>query len=133
MGDDDLLRLLAYDGRRYWLENGWSLRFRIRRAEASEGRPAGVKYSFTLHDAAGIRLLGYDNAHGVKGREAFDHRHRFRRTGELVAYDYVDGDTLLVDFCLEVERMCGGEGVAFRVVEEDVDLDDHEDEENEDG
>ena len=73
------------------------------------------------------------NAHGVRGGVAFDHRHRFRRTGELVVYDYVDGDTLLADFCVEVERMCRGEGVAFRVVDEDVDFEEHQDEEDEDG
>jgi hypothetical protein len=65
MVDEPIRRLLDYDQRRYWLVNGWSIRFRITEIEASTERPNGIRYSFTLHDVDGARLLGFDNAHGV--------------------------------------------------------------------
>jgi hypothetical protein len=74
MIDEPMQRLLEYDRRRYWLVNGWSIRFRISIAQASEVRPHGVNYSFTLHDVDGTRLLGYDNAHGVGRTLTYDHR-----------------------------------------------------------
>ena len=82
MRDEVMRRLLDYDRRRYWLVNGWS--FRISEVTATAARPQGIKYSFTLHDVDGTRLLGFDNAHGVPRVVAFDHRHRFRRPDELV-------------------------------------------------
>ena len=63
--DEPMQRLLEYDRRRYWLVNGWSIRFRAAITQLSEVRPHGIKYSFTPHDVDGTRLLGYDNAHGV--------------------------------------------------------------------
>src|SRR4051812_4927061 len=98
MSDEAMERLLDYDRRRYWLDNGWSVRFRIRRVEATEARPHGIKYAFTLHDADGTRLLGFDNAHAPRRTTMFDHRHRFRKTEDLVPYAYVDPDQLLVAF-----------------------------------
>jgi hypothetical protein len=65
MLDEAMRRLLDFDRRRYWLSNGWSIRFRITEVEATEGRPHGIKYAFTLHDVDRTRLLGFDNAHGI--------------------------------------------------------------------
>lgn len=94
------------------LENGWSLRFRVGQAEASAGRPHGIKYAFTLHDVDRTRLPGFDNAHGVPRVQAYDHRHRFRRTSELVAYEFRGADELICDFFDHVERACRQDGVA---------------------
>ncbi len=58
MLDEAMQRLLDFDHRRYWLVNGWSIRFRVAEVEASAVRPHGIKYSFTLHDHDGSRLLG---------------------------------------------------------------------------
>ena len=124
MRDEAMERLLDYDRRRYWLENGWSIRFRVQRVEASETRPHGIRYAFTLHAVDGKRLMGFDNAHGAGRALAFDHSHRFRRTDELVPYEYVDADTLLCDFFDRVEQACQMEGVAFEIVEEDLELED---------
>jgi len=118
--DEPLLRLLGYDCRRFWLENGWSICFRIAVAPVTTGRPHGIKYSFTLHDVDRARLLGFDNAHGVARAQAYDHRHRFKRTAELVAYDFRGADELIVDFFAAVEQACRQEGVAFDFVDEDV-------------
>lgn len=95
-----MLRLLDYHGRRYWLTNGWSSRFRVVVIEHSESRPHGVKYSFTLRDVDGTRLLGFDNAHGLSCLQPFDHRHQFRKPRKLVPYDLdleSDDDTEISD------------------------------------
>jgi hypothetical protein len=122
--DEVLLRLLDYDGRCYRLAQGWSLKFRIRPAPVTPERPHGVRYALTLHDAAMVRLLGFDNAHGVPRRQAFDHRHRFRRTAELVPYTYIDADQLLVGFFDAVAAACRSEGVPFIFDSDEVAIDD---------
>lgn len=55
---------------------------------------------------------------------AFDHRHQFRRTQELVRYNFVGEDELLCDFFAAVEQACRSEGVAFEFVDEDIELED---------
>ena len=122
--DEAMQRLLDYDGRRYWLENGWSVWIRVKRTQASQERPHGLKYSFTLHDVDGERLLGFDNAHGTGDQDEHDHEHRFRRTEEIRSYEYLGTDQLLVDFFDAVERACDRDGVPFVIVDEDVELED---------
>lgn len=126
MRDEAMERILDYDRRRYWLENGWSLRFRVRQVPVTDERPHGLKYAFTLHDVDGTRLLGFDNAHGVRRTEAYDHRHRLRKTEKLVPYGFSDADALLCDFFDAVERACSVEGVGFDVIDEDVELEDED-------
>ena len=48
--DAPMHRLLAYDRRLYWLENGWSVRLRVAEVALTIGRSHGLKYAFTLHD-----------------------------------------------------------------------------------
>jgi hypothetical protein len=122
MPDEAMRRLLDYDRRRYWLVNGWSIRFRIAEIAASAERPHGIKYAMTLHDVDGTRLLGFDNAHGVPGAQAYDHRHRFRRAAELVAYEFRGADELISDFFAAVEQACRQEGAAFEFAAEEVEL-----------
>lgn len=106
--------------------NGWSIRFRISITQASEVRPHGIKYTFTLHDVDGTRLLGYDNAHGVGRTLTYDHRHRFRRTKELVPYEFRGADELICDFFTAVERACEAEGAPFDFDAEEVELEELE-------
>lgn len=133
MLDEAMLRLFAYDGRRYWFRNGWSLRFRIREAPPTSGRPHAVKYSLTLHDATGARLLGFDNAHAVSGANAYDHEHRFRSERGPLAYRFEGADQLLVDFFDAVERSCRIEGVSPELVHEDFDISDEDEDEDAQG
>jgi len=56
-------------------------------------------------------LLGFDNAHGIPRAQAFDHRHRFRRTRQLVAYEFRGADELICDFFAAIEQACEEEGV----------------------
>ena len=129
-----MARLLNFDRRRYWLVNGWSLRFRIANIETTARRPHGIKYAFTLHDVDGIRLLGFDNAHGVPRAQAFDHRHRFRQPADLQPYNFRGADELVCDYFAAVEQVCTRKGVAFEFESEDVELEmDDTDMENDDG
>jgi hypothetical protein len=122
MIDEEMHRLLDYHRRLYWLVDGWSLRFRVTEVEKSDTRPHGLKYSFTLHDVDGTRLLGFDNAHGLARAQVYDHRHRFRRTAELVPYDFESADKLICDFFDAVEHACKQEGHAFEFDTEEVEL-----------
>jgi hypothetical protein len=58
--------LLAFDGRRHWYDGGYCLKFDIRRVATTTMRPHGLRYSLTLHDPTGKRLMGFDNAHVLK-------------------------------------------------------------------
>jgi len=127
MFDEPMRRLLDYDHRRYWLINGWSVRFRIAEVDVSVERPHGIRYSFTLHDVDGIRLLGYGNAHGVPRAQGYDHRHRFRHTKQLIAYEFRGADELLCDFFAAVERACAEEGSAFEFEADEIELETEED------
>ena len=56
----------------YWLVGGWSMRFRVIEVDESTMRPHGIKYSFTLHDVDGTRLLGFDRKRGRPRRSGRD-------------------------------------------------------------
>jgi hypothetical protein len=66
--------------------------------------------SLTLHDAAGLRLLGFDNAHSIfegngpraRTRIEYDHKHAGEREQ---FYDYQDAGTLVSDFWAEVDKI----------------------------
>jgi DNA-directed RNA polymerase specialized sigma24 family protein len=81
----------------------------------------------------GTRLLGFDNAHGVPRAQAYDHRHRFRRTAELAAYDFRGADELICDFFATVEQACRQEGVPFEFVAEDMEEPEDSDEADQSG
>ncbi|MCC7017727.1 MAG: hypothetical protein IT564_11055 [Rhodospirillales bacterium] len=106
---DDLLHL---DGQVLVVDpaGGHWVKFVVKRVSPSPDRPHGLSYSLTLHDAAGNRLVGYDNAHPPPGRkrrkpEARDHRHgprvtrpyRYRSAAELLADFWTDVDSVLTE------------------------------------
>lgn len=121
--DHALEFLLAFNGRVHHLENGYWLKFQITRVKATQRRPYGVSYSFTLHGPDGKRLVGFDNAHGVatpgsrfKGRGlASDHWHRAEGDPGR-PYKFEDADTLLQDFFREVRRVLAERGISEAVV-----------------
>lgn len=127
MGDEHTLEfLLAFDGRVHWLEEGYWLKFAIRRVAPSDQRPHGLRYALTLHAPDGTRLLGFDNAHRVRvsqGRTLVaDHWHR-TENDEGRPYEFRDADTLLADFFREVRRILDERGISDAVtrVEEEGD------------
>jgi hypothetical protein len=106
--DPSLDNLLLLDGERFILEDGFWVKFEVRRTPPTAERPHGLDYSLTLHDRDGERLLGFDNAHairegsgpGARTRIEYDHKHKGER---IRFYDYQDAVTLLTDFWTEVD------------------------------
>jgi hypothetical protein len=115
--------LLAFDGHVHWLDQGYRVKFEIKRVEPTQERPHGLRYSFTLHDPDGTRLVGFDNAHTVAPAEsrfrerpaAADHWHR-TETDEGRPYALVSSDTLLADFFREVSRVLAERGISDAVM-----------------
>ena len=116
MPETDIERLLDYHGMWLWLEQDWTVRCRIWRVAVTEGVPHGIRYSFTLHDGTGERLLGFDNAHNIPEQLEYDHRHAFRNLGRRIPYRYSTGDQLLADVLTAVKAACDAEGVGYEVL-----------------
>ena len=76
----------------------------------TEQKPHGLDYSLTMHAPDGTRLVGFDNAHLVKGKRTtgHDHKHRLRRAKP---YAYRDAGALVADFWTEVEAVMREQGV----------------------
>ena len=119
--DHGLEFLLAFDGRLHRLEEGYWIKFEIKRIDATERRPHGLSYSLTLHAPDGTRLLGFDNAHAPAGSRfkrppaASDHWHRTEDDPGR-PYAFKDAATLIDDFFDEAERVLGERGIWMEVV-----------------
>lgn len=125
--DHGLEFLLAFDGRIHHLDKGYWIKFDITRRKATPERPHGLSYSFTLHAPDGTRLVGFDNAHDVRGRGsrfsrrdgASDHWHRTEKDPGR-RYVFRDAETLIDNFFDEVERVLAERGVSAQVVRVDT-------------
>ncbi|HEY8354506.1 MAG TPA: DUF6516 family protein [Methylophilaceae bacterium] len=111
--DHTLDTLLDLDGYIIDQEGGYWIKVEARRVEVSENVPHGIRYSLTLHDKYGKRILGYDNSHAVKPpkkfkyagqRLAYDHKHR-HASDKGVPYEFKDAGQLLKDFFQEVDSV----------------------------
>lgn len=102
--------LLDLDGERFVLEQGYWVKFEVRRVRESRHIPHGIRYSLTLHDRANQRILGYDNAHTISSdsrtgkADMRDHKHLGR---SVENYKYTSAFTLLKDFFQDVNRVIG--------------------------
>jgi Family of unknown function (DUF6516) len=104
--------LLLLDESIFEQDGGFWVKIEARLVESSTDVPHGVRYNLTLHDRYGTRVLGYDNAHGVKppkrgfrGRRLpYDHRHRTARD-KGVPYVFESAEKLLADFFREVDKV----------------------------
>jgi hypothetical protein len=103
-GDYALEMLLSLDGHEFRFAGGYRVKIEARAVEATRHRPHGVKYSLTLHDTGGRRIYGLDNAHGIRGKADYDHRH-IHGGKKIIPYPYKDAERLLEDFYTEVERI----------------------------
>jgi hypothetical protein len=108
-------RLLELDGLLVEIGGGFWIKIVAKRVPPDRERPHGIAYTLTLHDPAGDRLFGVDNAHAVRttrgpaGRQRVERDHLHR--GETIRpYRYRDADTLLDDFFGELERILQMEG-----------------------
>lgn len=91
----------------YWVEvHAWQV-------NPTNEMPHGIRYSLTLHDRSGNRILGYDNAHAIKPHSKYkyagqimpyDHKHR-NKTDKGISYEFQDGYQLLNDFFADVDRV----------------------------
>ena len=116
--DFSLDALLDLDGQVLFVdpEGKYWVKFVVKRVDASSERPHGLNYSLNLHDEAGERLVGFDNAHSVRGRSGpsgkkekpHDHKHRIRT---IKPYEYQDAAALLGDFWVEVDAVLTEKGV----------------------
>lgn len=106
--------LLAFDGRLHEYPHGYWVKFEIKRVEETPKRPHGLRYSLTLHDPQGTRLIGYDNAHRVRTRKGrtveADHWHS-APDDPGTPYSFTNAAKLIGDFFDEVERVLTERGV----------------------
>ena len=107
--DYELQLLLSLDGYEFRLASDYRIKFEACTVTATRGRPKGVKYSLTLHDPAGRRIYGIDNAHRTGRRQEFDHRH-VQGGLKVIDYSYRGPVALLEDFYREAERILRGRG-----------------------
>ena len=88
----------------YWVKiEAWEV-------PVSEAAPHGIRYSLTLHNPKGVRILGYDNAHAVKlrsgysgRRQPYDHKHRSVNDPGM-RYEFKNAHQLLSDFFVDVDK-----------------------------
>jgi uncharacterized protein DUF6516 len=114
--DLSLELLLDLDGYGFTFEpSGYSVKFRVKKVQATPERPHGISYSLTLHAPEGARLVGFDNAHPVRAsrgpggaRRELDHRHRLETTR---SYRYSNAQKLIEDFWHEVDSVLDEMGV----------------------
>lgn len=110
--NEDLETLLDLNGFIIEQTGGCWVKFEARQVPESVTIPHGIRYSLTLHNRHGERIMGFDNAHAVKvknknkfhGRKVFDHHHRHSKD-EGVPYEFIDAHQLLKDFWLEVDKI----------------------------
>lgn len=105
--------LLDLDGSVFDQDHGYWIKIEAHRVTVSADIPHGIRYSLTLHEPYGKRILGYDNAHGVKppkkfkhaGRRfPFDHKHR-HVSDKGMPYEFGSAYQLLEDFFRDVDHV----------------------------
>ena len=103
--DYTLETLLEMDGLEYNYPSGHWLKIEARSMRLSSNYPYEVKYSLTLHNYLGHRVMGYDNAHKIPGDNEdlpYDHMHR---SGRIVKYQYSSAGQLLADFYASIDKV----------------------------
>ena len=102
--------LLDLDGEIFPMDNGYWTKFDVKAVEPNENIPHGIKYSLTLHNRNNTRVLGYDNAHGIKVKKgkfavqktAWDHKHKRNQVGN---YEFESAGKLVEDFWNDVNKI----------------------------
>ena len=111
--DYGLETLLDLDGQVIDQGGGYWIKIDARAATVSDEIPHGVRYSLSLHEPGGRRVLGYDNAHPVRQagkfkfagkRRASVHIHQLGR--EIVQhYEFQTAEQLLTDFFRDADKL----------------------------
>jgi hypothetical protein len=111
--DDGIDTLIDLNGNIVQQERGYWIEIHAWRVESSVLIPHGVRYSLTLHEQSGKRVMGYDNAHATKASGRFkyvgqilpyDHKHR-HISEKGVPYEFKDAYQLLRDFFADVDQI----------------------------
>lgn len=111
--DHSIATLLDLDGSILEQEGGFWIKIEAWRVDPTAFVPHGIRYSLTLHDRYGARVLGYDNSHAVKPpgkfkfagqRLPYDHRHR-SASDKGVPYTFASAQALLEDFFAEADKV----------------------------
>jgi hypothetical protein len=91
-------------------EDGYWIKIDAWEVDVSSSIPHGIRYSLTLHNPRGVRILGYDNAHSTKSsgyvnrKLPYDHKHRC--AADLgISYQFKGAYQLLKDFFEDVDRV----------------------------
>jgi hypothetical protein len=93
--------------------DGYWIKIEAWRVNTTREVPRGIRYSLTLHEPYGKRILGCDNAHAAKlpkkfnciGRIlAYDHKHR-HISDKGVPYEFQDPYQLLTDSFADFDRV----------------------------
>ena len=110
--DSSVTYFLELDGTVHFVDEKCRYRIEIeaKRTDVTPERPHGLSYSLKLHDSEGERILGFDNAHPVPAGKRYrfhDHKHRINRTR---VYEFVDAETLIVDFYRAVDQILREKG-----------------------
>jgi len=103
-----LKNLLNLNGEIFPMDNGYWVKFEVKKVDVSRAIPHGIKYSLTLHNKVNQRIVGFDNAHSYKPRnakygakkETWDHIHKRMDT---FPYEFNSADQLMEDFWQAVE------------------------------
>jgi len=104
--------LLELDGETFPMDNGYWTKFEAKKVDPSDNIPHGIKYSLTLHDSNNLRIMGYDNAHGIKRSKKmfeskkieWDHKHE---KNKIKSYEFENAGQLLEDFWKSVNKIIG--------------------------
>ena len=111
--DTGLDTLLDLNGYTIDQESGYWVKVEAWKVPATADIPHGIRYSLTLHEPYGKRIMGYDNSHAIKPPKKFkfagqrlpyDHKHR-HVADKGVPYEFKDAYQLLADFFNEVDRV----------------------------
>jgi hypothetical protein len=92
-------------------DDGYWIKIEAWEVPISDAVPHGIRYSLTLHNPNGVRILGYDNAHAVKPRSGFSGRkqpydHKHRSASDFgIKYEFKNTYQLLSDFFIDVDKV----------------------------
>lgn len=114
---NDLETLLELDGVEYCIMADYWVKFSAKKITPNQHRPFGIKYSLTMHNGYGTRLVGFDNAHlaNIKRKKytakriVWDHKHN---RGVVSDYDFNSASQLIEYFWTLVDQVLLEEGIS---------------------
>ncbi len=114
--DPGFATLLELDGFIAEVGGGCWVKFDVKQVPSTAAIPHGLRYSLTLHQSSGERVLGFDNAHALKigsgpGARRSLARDHFHAKKAVRLYDYKNAATLLEAFWAQVDAYLRDKGV----------------------